>query len=154
MANGILKRRDLGEFRRTHRDETIVFTNGCFDLLHRGHIELLLSAKRLGDRLVVGINSDRSMKRLKGAPRPLVGEDDRAFVLLQLRPVDYVTIFEEDTPLETIRSLAPDVLVKGAEYRRGEIVGADLVEGSGGKVVRVKMVEGYSTSELIDKIRA
>lgn len=153
MENGILKRGDLGDFRRTHRDERIVFTNGCFDLLHRGHIELLLTAKRLGDCLVVGINSDRSIRRLKGSSRPLVGEVDRAFVLLQLRPVDYVTIFEEDTPLETIQALEPDVLVKGAEYERREIVGADFVEESGGKVVRVEMMKGYSTSDFIEKMR-
>ncbi len=153
MENGILKRDDLGDFRRTHRDERIVFTNGCFDLLHRGHIELLLTAKRLGDCLVVGINSDRSMRRLKGSSRPLMNEMDRAFMLLQLRPVDYVTIFEEDTPLETIQTLEPDVLVKGAEYERGEIVGADFVEEAGGKVVRVEMVKGYSTSDFIEKMR-
>jgi rfaE bifunctional protein nucleotidyltransferase chain/domain len=153
MENGILGRDDLGDFRRTHRDERIVFTNGCFDLLHRGHIELLLAAKRLGDRLVVGINSDRSIQRLKGPSRPLVNEMDRAFMLLQLRPVDHVTIFDEDTPLETIRVLEPDVLVKGAEYGRGDIVGADFVEETGGTVVRVEMVEGYSTSYFIEKIR-
>ena len=153
MENRILKRRKLGTFRRTHGDETIVFTNGCFDLLHRGHVELLLSAGGLGDFLVVGINSDSSMNRLKGPPRPLVSEDDRAFLLLQLRPVDYVTIFDEDTPLETIQELEPDVLVKGAEYGPGEIVGADFVEKRGGKVIRLAMVDGYSTSGFIDKIR-
>ena len=153
MENRILKRQELGAFRLEHGGERIVFTNGCFDLLHRGHVELLLNASRLGDFLVVGINSDASMRRLKGPPRPLVGEDDRAFLLLQLRPVDYVTIFDENTPLETIEELKPDVLVKGAEYGPGEIVGADFVEKRGGKVIRVAMLDGYSTSGFIDKIR-
>jgi rfaE bifunctional protein nucleotidyltransferase chain/domain len=151
--NRILQSQELSTFRRAHRDERIVFTNGCFDLLHRGHLELLLEAKSLGDYLVVGINSDRSVIRLKGPPQPLVNEEDRAFMLLQLRPVDYITIFEEDTPLETIQRLEPDVLVKGAEYTRGNIVGADFVEERGGSVVRIVMLEGYSTSGFIEKLR-
>ncbi len=150
----MLHREDLGSFRNRHRNECIVFTNGCFDILHRGHIEILLRAKELGDCLVVGINSDGSVARLKGPSRPLVREQDRAFVLLNLRCVDYVTIFGEDTPLETIRELEPDVLVKGAEYSRDNIVGADFVEGTGGRVERVTMLEEYSTSELIERIKA
>lgn len=152
--NGILENHELETFRRLHRDESIVFTNGCFDLLHRGHIVLLLEAKRLGNCLVVGINSDSSVVRLKGPSRPFVNEEDRAFMLLQLRPVDYVTIFDEDTPLETIRRLEPDVLVKGAEYPLDDIVGADFVEGRGGSVVRVSMLKGYSTSRFIEKLRS
>jgi rfaE bifunctional protein nucleotidyltransferase chain/domain len=154
VVERILGESELADFRNAHRDERIVFTNGCFDLLHRGHVALLLEARRRGDILVVGINSDRSVARLKGPRRPLVGELDRAFVLLQLRPVDCVTIFDEDTPLETIRRLEPDVLVKGAEYGPGEIVGEDFVEGRGGTVVRVPMLDGYSTSVLIDRLRA
>ncbi len=153
-VNAILKKNELETFRRLHRDERIVFTNGCFDLLHRGHIVLLLEAKRLGDCLVVGINSDASVVRLKGSSRPFVNEEDRAFLLLQLRPVDYVTVFDEETPLETIRRLEPDVLVKGAEYPLDDIVGAEFVEGRGGSVVRISMLEGYSTSSLIEKLRS
>ncbi|HUV36542.1 MAG TPA: D-glycero-beta-D-manno-heptose 1-phosphate adenylyltransferase [Patescibacteria group bacterium] len=153
MESRILAPPKLESFRRTHRNKRIVFTNGCFDILHRGHVALLLEAKRLGDVLVVGINSDQSMHRLKGPSRPLVNEDDRAFLLLQLRPVDYVTVFGEDTPLETIRALEPDVLVKGGEYEREGIVGADFVEERGGTVVRVAMVGGYSTRGFIEKIR-
>jgi rfaE bifunctional protein nucleotidyltransferase chain/domain len=150
---GILKREDLDAFRIEHRGEIVVFTNGCFDLIHPGHVSLLSSARRFGDCLVVGINSDDSVRRLKGKPRPLMDEQARAFVLLQLRCVDYVTVFSEDTPYETIRALSPNVLVKGAEYERGEIVGADHVEAMGGRVERVAMLDGYSTSDLIDRMR-
>jgi len=148
-----LSRRALGRFRAENRKRTIVFTNGCFDILHRGHVELLIEAKGLGDLLVVGLNSDASVRRLKGRGRPLVGERDRAFVLAALEAVDRVVIFGEDTPLETIRALEPDVLVKGSEYRAGEIVGESLVEERGGRVVRVRMRTGYSTTSLLDKIR-
>jgi rfaE bifunctional protein nucleotidyltransferase chain/domain len=148
-----LSRKALGRFRETNRQRTIVFTNGCFDILHRGHVELLLEAKGLGDLLVVGLNSDASVRRLKGRGRPLVGERDRAFVLAALEAVDRVVIFDEDTPLETIRALEPDVLVKGSEYGAGEIVGASLVEERGGRVVRVRMRRGYSTTSLLRKIR-
>ena len=150
---GILERKDFEAFRRMHRDKTIVFTNGCFDLIHRGHLVLFMRAKELGDFLVVGMNSDSSVARLKGPGRPLVKAVDRAFILLQLRPVDLVTIFDEDTPLETIEKLQPDVLVKGAEYSRQNIVGADFVETRGGRVERINMLEGYSTSSLIEKIK-
>lgn len=149
----MLARGELGVFREAHRDERIVFTNGCFDILHRGHVELLARARELGDLLVVGLNTDRSVERLKGAPRPLVGEEDRACVLLALRSVDRVTLFDEDTPLETIMALQPDVLVKGAEYEHDGIVGASFVEQSGGRVERVAMLRGYSTTSLIEKIR-
>jgi rfaE bifunctional protein nucleotidyltransferase chain/domain len=148
-----LSRKALGRFRETNRQRTIVFTNGCFDILHRGHVELLLEAKGLGDLLVVGLNSDASVRRLKGRGRPLVGERDRAFVLAALEAVDRVVIFDEATPLETIRALEPDVLVKGSEYGAGEIVGASLVEERGGRVVRVRMRRGYSTTSLLRKIR-
>ena len=106
------------------------------------------------DVLLVGLNSDASVARLKGAPRPLVGEEDRAFVLLGLRSVDYVTVFDEDTPLGAITALEPDVLVKGAEYGPGEIVGEEFVERHGGRVERVAMIEGFSTTSLIERIRA
>lgn len=149
----IIARSELTRFREEHRDERIVFTNGCFDLLHRGHVALLAKARQFGDLLLVGINSDGSVTRLKGASRPLMSADDRAFILLQLRAVDFVTVFDEDTPLETIQALRPDVLVKGAEYRMDEIVGAEFVAGTGGRVERVEMVENQSTSDMIKKIK-
>lgn len=148
----ILDREGLAGLRKRERGR-IVFTNGCFDILHRGHVDLLARARGLGDLLVVGLNSDDSVRRLKGPGRPVAGEEDRAFVLLALRSVDFVTVFGEDTPLETIEALRPDVLVKGAEYGPGEIVGEEFVLGAGGRVVRIEMVEGRSSSSLIDRIR-
>jgi D-beta-D-heptose 7-phosphate kinase/D-beta-D-heptose 1-phosphate adenosyltransferase len=149
----MLRNSALARFRKEHGGERIVFTNGCFDILHRGHVELLASAKSLGDILVVGLNSDASVERLKGKGRPFVGEADRAYVLAALEAVDHVVVFGEDTPLETIHALEPDVLVKGAEYDREEIVGAAFVEERGGRVERIKMLEGFSTTALIEKIR-
>ncbi len=148
-----LSRGALARFRARNRKKSIVFTNGCFDILHRGHVELLQEAKSFGDILVVGLNSDASVRRLKGRGRPLVGEKDRAFVLAALEAVDRVVVFDEDTPLEAIRALQPDVLVKGAEYGREEIVGASVVEESGGRVERVPMRKGFSTTSLIKKVR-
>jgi rfaE bifunctional protein nucleotidyltransferase chain/domain len=153
-VRGIVPRDDLAVLRADRAGDRIVFTNGCFDILHRGHVELLEKARRLGDLLVVGINSDDSVRRLKGPSRPVMDAADRAFILSGLRSVDYVTVFNEDTPLETIAALQPDVLVKGAEYGAGEIVGEDLVRERGGSVVRMEMVEGYSTSALIERIGA
>jgi rfaE bifunctional protein nucleotidyltransferase chain/domain len=153
IGKKVLARSELERFRDSQGRKRIVFTNGCFDILHRGHVELLVKAKSFGDLLVVGLNSDASVERLKGRPRPLVGEEDRAFILLALEAVDQVTIFDEDTPLETIMKLKPDVLVKGAEYRREEIVGAKFVEEHGGRVERMPMVGGVSTTSLIEKIR-
>lgn len=150
--NRIIDRAGLAGLREEERG-SIVFTNGCFDILHRGHVELLTAAGKLGDLLVVGLNSDESVRRLKGPGRPVAGEEDRACVLLALRCVDFVTVFDEDTPLETIKALRPDVLVKGAEYGPGEIVGEEFVLGSGGTVERIEMVEGRSSSSLIDRIR-
>ncbi len=155
MTTGrIIEKESLTKFREENLKRKIVFTHGCFDILHRGHVTLLKRAREYGDCLVVGVNSDKSVMRLgKGPGRPFVCEDDRTYILLQLRPVDYVTIFDEETPLETIRALKPDVLVKGDEYGRDNIVGADFVEKNGGKVERIKMVEGFSTSNLIEKMR-
>ncbi len=154
MSGRFLAREELEGFRRENAGKRIVFTNGCFDLLHRGHVELLAKARSLGDLLVVGLNGDASVRRLKGAPRPYMGVSDRATILLALASVDCVTVFDEDTPLETIRALRPDVLVKGAEYGEGKIVGAEFVEAHGGRVERVAMVEGYSTTSLIERIRS
>lgn len=129
----------------------MVFTNGVYDLLHAGHIDLLKRAKSCGDILVVGLNSDASVQRLKGPSRPINSQRDRATVLLALRAVDYVCIFPEDTPLELINALQPDVLVKGAEYSKGKIVGATEVESWGGSVKRVPMKRGYSTTQTLQK---
>ena len=126
----------------------VVFANGCFDLLHAGHVKLLSLAKSKGDKLVVALNSDRSVRRLKGAGRPLVPQRERAQVMSALACMDYVTIFDEPTPLETIRLLKPDVLVKGADYKLSEIVGAGIV----GKVARIPLVKGISTTKLVRKI--
>jgi rfaE bifunctional protein nucleotidyltransferase chain/domain len=127
----------------------VVFTNGVFDLLHRGHVAYLAAARAEGAALVVGVNTDASVRRLKGPGRPLVAERDRAFVLAGLAAVDAVVLFDEDTPRELIAALEPDVLAKGADYALEAIVGADLVTARGGRVVRVPLQEGVSTTDLI-----
>jgi D-glycero-beta-D-manno-heptose 1-phosphate adenylyltransferase len=133
----------------------VVFTNGVFDLLHPGHVELLESARAEGAALVVGVNSDASVRRLgKGTDRPLAGQEARARVLAGLSAVDCVVLFDEDTPQSLIEALAPDVLVKGADYAREAIVGADWVEARGGRVVRVPLVPGFSTTSLVERFRA
>ena len=134
------------------KDKKIVFTNGCFDILHPGHIHILSKAKSLGDILVVGLNSDLSVKKLKGDKRPLVSEDDRSRVLLSLRFVDYVIIFNELTPLKVIKKIKPDYLVKGGDYNENDIVGSDFVKASGGQVEIIKFLEGYSSSNYIDNL--
>ncbi|GJM43858.1 MAG: hypothetical protein DHS20C21_07000 [Gemmatimonadota bacterium] len=128
---------------------TVVLTNGCFDVLHRGHVDLLREAKRQGDRLVVAANDDESIRRLKGPGRPLVLQEDRAELLAALEMVDRVVLFTDDTPAGVIDALLPDVLVKGADYALEEIVGRDTVEGAGGRVYRVTLTSGRSTRELI-----
>ncbi|MBA3345433.1 MAG: D-glycero-beta-D-manno-heptose 1-phosphate adenylyltransferase [Gemmatimonadales bacterium] len=133
----------------------VVFTNGVFDLLHPGHVELLEAARREGEALVVGVNTDASVRRLgKGAQRPVAGEVARARVLAGLTAVDCVVLFDEDTPLQLIEALAPDVLVKGADYSRDGIVGADWVRARGGRVVRVPLIPDYSTTALVERLRA
>ena len=134
-------------------DEKIVFTNGCFDILHAGHIHLLREAKNLGDRLLIGLNSDQSVQNLKGPDRPFNTEDARASVLESLSMVDEVTIFQEDTPHELVKEIIPHVLVKGGDYSIGNVVGADTVRASGGEVVLIPILKGYSTSDLITRIR-
>jgi D-beta-D-heptose 7-phosphate kinase/D-beta-D-heptose 1-phosphate adenosyltransferase len=131
----------------------VVFTNGCFDLIHVGHVRYLSEARALGDILVIGMNSDRSVRRLKGAGRPLVGERERAEVLAALEMVDYVTVFGEDTPAELIAELRPDILVKGGDYRAEEVAGKEIVEASGGRVAIIPLVRGQSTTGLIRKLR-
>jgi D-beta-D-heptose 7-phosphate kinase/D-beta-D-heptose 1-phosphate adenosyltransferase len=134
------------------KDKKIVFTNGCFDILHPGLIHILSKAKSLGDILVVGLNSDLSVKKLKGDKRPLVSEDDRSRVLLSLRFVDYVIIFNELTPLKVIKKIKPDYLVKGGDYNENDIVGSDFVKASGGQVEIIKFLDGYSSSNYIDNL--
>lgn len=135
------------------RDFRLVFTNGCFDLLHRGHAAYLNAAAALGDRLLVGLNSDASVRRLKGPGRPVLPLDDRAYLLASLEAVDAVVVFDEDTPLRLIEALLPDVLVKGADYRPEEVVGRDVVEEAGGDVMLLELEEGRSTSGLLERIR-
>lgn len=136
------------------KGDRIVFTNGCFDILHRGHVEYLQEAASLGDRLIIGVNSDRSVQRQgKGPDRPLNDEVSRAKVLAALRLVDAVVIFEEDTPLALIEAIEPDVLVKGGDWSADRIVGADIVLARGGEVRSLKLIEGFSTTSLVERIR-
>jgi rfaE bifunctional protein nucleotidyltransferase chain/domain len=136
------------------RDVRVVFTNGVFDVLHRGHVEYLSRARSLGDLLVVGLNTDASVRRLgKGADRPVNPQDDRAYVLAGLAAVDCVTPFDEDTPRELIAALLPDVLVKGGDYTRDTIVGADEVEAAGGRVEVIPLVPGRSTTSILQRVR-
>jgi D-beta-D-heptose 7-phosphate kinase/D-beta-D-heptose 1-phosphate adenosyltransferase len=131
----------------------VVFTNGVFDLLHPGHIRYLNDARTLGDALIVGVNSDRSVRANKGPTRPITPEAERAELIASLRSVDAVTVFDEDTPLALITAVQPDVLAKGADWGPENIVGRDVVEGRGGAVVRVKLAEGFSSTRLIDRVR-
>jgi len=135
------------------RGERVVFTNGCFDLLHVGHVRCLEAARRLGDRLVVGVNGDASVRRQKGAGRPVVPARQRAEVVAALGCVDWVVVFPADTPLGLIRALRPDVLVKGGDWARGSIVGREEVEGWGGRVVRIRETPRAATTRIIEKIR-
>lgn len=130
----------------------IVFTNGCFDILHKGHVEYLSKARDLGDILIIGLNTDASVSRLKGSGRPVQDQSSRALVLASLRVVEAVVFFEEDTPYNLIDLVKPDVLVKGGDYTEENIVGADVVKANGGSVVIIPLVEGYSTSGIIKKL--
>jgi D-beta-D-heptose 7-phosphate kinase/D-beta-D-heptose 1-phosphate adenosyltransferase len=145
----------LADERRAWRaaGRRVVLTNGCFDLLHPGHVALLEAARREGDLLVVAINSDASVRRLKGEGRPIVPQDERAETLLALEAVDRVVVYEDETPLEVVRVLLPDVLVKGADWAADRIVGREEVEAAGGRVVRAAIVAGRSTSALVARIR-
>lgn len=131
----------------------VVFTNGCFDLVHRGHIDSLAKAAEFGDRLIIGLNSDISVKLLKGENRPLIDQQSRAVLLASLLMVDAVILFDDETPYELIKDIIPDVLVKGSEYQTEEIAGFDIVLASGGKVERIELTEGFSTTELIKKLK-
>jgi D-beta-D-heptose 7-phosphate kinase/D-beta-D-heptose 1-phosphate adenosyltransferase len=131
---------------------SLVFTNGCFDLLHPGHVRYLKQARALGDALVVALNSDASVRALKGANRPILNQHERAEVIAALESVDYVVVFEEQTPRDLIAALIPDVLVKGGDWQIDQIVGRDEVEAAGGKVLSLPFVEGLSTTDIIERI--
>ena len=140
-------------FLKKNSGKTIVFTNGCFDLLHPGHIQYLNDAKSLGDLLVIGLNSDASVKRLKGSKRPLNNESDRKFMLENLKSVDWVELFEEDTPLNLIMKVNPQILVKGGDYSPTEIVGYDFVKKNNGRIKCLSFLDGYSTTQMISAIK-
>jgi D-beta-D-heptose 7-phosphate kinase/D-beta-D-heptose 1-phosphate adenosyltransferase len=136
------------------RGKKVVFTNGCFDLLHVGHVKYLQKARELGDLLIVGVNSDASVRRLKGELRPLIEESERAHILAALDCIDYVVLFDDDTPLRLIQALVPAVLVKGGDYSIEEVVGREVVEAGGGRVELIQFIDGKSTSRIIEKILA
>jgi D-beta-D-heptose 7-phosphate kinase/D-beta-D-heptose 1-phosphate adenosyltransferase len=150
----VVTRAELAQIREKLKREgrKVVFTNGCFDIVHRGHVEYLTKAKALGDILVVGMNTDASVRRLKGTTRPIVCQDDRALVLAAFRVVDYVCLFDEDTPHELIKTVVPDVLVKGSDWTIDSIVGKDIVEAAGGTVQTIDFVPNRSTTDIIKKI--
>ena len=152
----LVKQKDLPALMKRLRRarKKVVFTNGVFDVLHRGHVDYLARAKTFGDVLIVGLNTDASVRRLKGSPRPIQKQADRAAILLALKAVDYVVMFGEDTPEALIRRVRPDVLVKGADYRTAEIVGADFVQSCGGTVKRVRLTPGRSTTAVLKKLNA
>jgi rfaE bifunctional protein nucleotidyltransferase chain/domain len=153
-ADKVLGREELLARLRRPRSARVVFTNGVFDVLHRGHVDYLARARALGDLLVVAVNTDASVRRLgKGDDRPINPQDDRAYVLAGLESVDYVTLFDEDTPRELIAALLPDVLVKGGDYTRDTIVGAGEVEAAGGRVETIPLVPGRSTTSILQRVR-
>jgi len=150
----VVTQQQLVEIRKRLKQEgkRVVFTNGCFDILHRGHVDYLSKARAKGDALIVGMNTDASVQRLKGPTRPIVEEQDRAFVLAAISVVDYVCLFEEDTPLELIKAVVPDVLVKGGDWSIETIVGRDVVEAAGGTVQTIEFVPNRSTTNIVQKI--
>jgi D-glycero-beta-D-manno-heptose 1-phosphate adenylyltransferase len=143
---------ELNQFLENNKGKKIVFTNGCFDIIHRGHVSYLSEAKKLGDLLVIGLNADESVKRLKGSERPINNENDRKFVLSELKSVDFVEIFHEDTPLNLILKVKPNILVKGGDWKIDQIVGAKEVISNGGEVFSLQFINGYSTTSIIEKI--
>jgi len=150
MNTKILSNEELESIERIGKK--VVFTNGCFDIIHTGHINYLYLAKAQGDILIVGLNSDDSVRRLKGAERPINAEKDRALVLSALEMIDYVVIFDEDTPYNLIKKIVPDVLVKGGDWKEEEIVGADIVKANSGEVKSLPFWDGYSTTNIVRKI--
>jgi len=154
MSN-IKTREEIKKIRTQFKSEgkKVVFTNGVFDLIHSGHVDYLLKAKEMGDVLILALNSDSSVKRIKGNRRPILEQNERAFIVSNLKPVDYVTFFEEDTPAEIINDLIPDVLVKGADWALDKIVGREVVEANGGEVKNIKFINEQSTSNIINIIK-
>ncbi len=152
----LLSLNEFLEIRKKIKQEgkKLVFTNGCFDIIHRGHVSYLNRAKALGDYLVVALNSDDSVRRLKGEGRPINKLEDRAFVVANLKAVDFVVSFDEDTPFEIISAIIPDVLVKGGDWQLDQIVGRDIVEANGGKVYSLPYVKNYSTTSIINKMKS
>jgi D-beta-D-heptose 7-phosphate kinase/D-beta-D-heptose 1-phosphate adenosyltransferase len=155
LTNKIKSLDELKEIRAKMKQmhEKVVFTNGVFDIIHRGHVEYLEKASKMGDCLFIGLNSDQSVAGIKGEGKPIVKQEDRAVVLAALYFVDFICFFNEDTPREIIKSLSPDVLVKGSDYQLNEIVGRKEVEEAGGKVVAIPLSPGFSTTQLIEKIK-
>ena len=151
----IVSRQEIEKIARILKksNKKIVFTNGCFDIIHAGHIEYLREAKKLGDILILGLNSDSSVQKLKGRNRPINDENARAIVLSEFKSVDYIVIFQEDTPYDLIEIVKPDVLVKGGDWKETEIVGADIVKKYGGIVKSLEFKEGFSTTKIIEKIK-
>jgi len=143
-------KRELAKLRK--QGKKIVFTNGCFDILHYGHAKYLQDSKAKGDILVVAVNSDSSVRKIKGKNRPIVDEANRLKLLASLESIDYLTLFKETTPLKIIKAVKPDILIKGADWKKNKIIGSDLVEAYGGKVSTIKLVKGFSTTNLIKKI--
>ena len=153
IESKIFSLEELIKVRSKQKGQRVVFTNGCFDLLHRGHVSYLNQARNLGDFLIVGVNSDQSVSKLKGPTRPIQHEDDRLFILAGLECVDAVVLFQEDTPIQLIEALLPDVLVKGGDYVIEEIVGFDKVTQNGGLVTTLPFVDGKSTSNIVKKMQ-
>jgi D-glycero-beta-D-manno-heptose 1-phosphate adenylyltransferase len=156
LSEKIVSREKLQDVLQTWKTESkkVVFTNGCFDILHRGHVEYLCHARDLGDKLILGLNTDASVKRLGKSPeRPINSEDTRAIILAGLECVDAIILFDEDTPLELITFVKPNVLVKGNDYKAEDIVGYDVVTENGGEVITIKLVDGFSTTKLIEKMK-
>jgi len=154
MNNYVKNIDELIEIRKKLKKDNkkVVFTNGCFDILHAGHVDYITKAKEKGDVLIVAVNSDVSMKRIKGLLRPIVNQSERAFIISSLKPVDFVVIFEEDTPYEVIKMIVPDILVKGEDWSIENIVGRDIVEANGGKVETIKFVNCQSTTNIIKTV--
>ena len=154
MMEGIKTREEIVEIRKQLRSEKkkVVFTNGVFDILHSGHVDYLTKSKALGDVLIVGMNSDKSVKNIKGDKRPIINQENRAIILANLKPVDFVVLFDEDTPAELINAIIPDVLVKGADWDLDKIEGRETVIKNGGEVKNIKFVNEQSTSKIIQKV--
>ncbi|MCD6539443.1 MAG: D-glycero-beta-D-manno-heptose 1-phosphate adenylyltransferase [Candidatus Omnitrophica bacterium] len=155
MVSKVIKVSKLAHLVKTlkKKKKKIVFTNGCFDLIHPGHIKLLSSAKKQGEVLILGLNSDSSIRKIKGEKRPILKEKERIEILSAITYIDYIVVFKEETPFKLVKIIKPDVLVKGGDWEEKDIVGADLVKKQGGKIVRIRLKKGYSTTTLIEKIK-